>query len=311
MSTRVRRVSCFAAAAAAVALLASCSASGSGSGSGGSYSGAPISVSVGALPVVDDVGAYIAQNEGIFKQFGLNVKIVPVLQSPKAIPEMKSGQIDIVGGGNYVSFILQSASTPSNPPFKILAEAATCSAGSFPVMTLPSSKIQTPAELEGKTIAVNALGNIQTLMINSVLQADNVKSSTVKYVVIPFPDMTAALQAHKVDAISEVEPFATTASETAGAEQIVDQCSGPDSNLPLSGYISTSAWAKQNPEAVSRFQQAIAAAQDIADTDRAVVEKTLLTYVKGLTAEQAATLSLEQFPTTLDASQLNRVSNLM
>ena len=42
-----------------------------------------------------------------------------------------------------------------------------------------------------------------------------------------------------------------------------------------------------------------------------VAAKTLLKYVTGLTAVQAATINLEQFPTSLDAVQLNRVSELM
>jgi NitT/TauT family transport system substrate-binding protein len=307
MLTRVRRVSCCALAVAAVALLSSC---GGGGGSAG-YSGPALSITLGALPVVDDVSAYIAQDEGIFRQYGLNVKINPVLTSVLAIPMMQKGQIDILGGGNYVSFIEASAKAPGHLPYRILAEAATCSTGSFVVLALPSSGIQTPAQLEHKTIAVNLTQNIQTLMINSVLGADNVKASTVKYKAVPFPKMTAALKSHQVDAISVVEPFVTTAEQTAGAVPIVDMCSGPDSNLPLSGYIASSTWAQQNPEAVRRFQQAMAQAQEVADSNRAEVEKTLLTYVPKLTPEQAATITLEQFPISLDGVQLNRVSDLM
>jgi NitT/TauT family transport system substrate-binding protein len=310
MLTRVRRVSCCAlAVGAALVLLSSCG-SGSGGGSAG-HSGPAIPITLGALPVVDDVSAYIAQDEGIFKQYGLDVKIDPVLTSVLAIPMMKKGQIDILGGGNYVSFIEASAKSPGQLPFRILAEAATCSPGSFVILTLPSSGIQTPAQLEHKTIAVNLTQNIQTLMINSVLSADDVKASTVTYKPIAFPKMVAALESHKVDAISAVEPFVTSAEQKAGAVPIVDQCSGPDSNLPLSGYIATSAWAHQNPVAVQRFQQAMAQAQEIADSDRAEVEKALLTYVPGLTPVQAATITLDQFPTSLDSVQLNRVSDLM
>jgi NitT/TauT family transport system substrate-binding protein len=305
MLTRVRRVSCCALAVAAAALLCSCG------GTSASYSGSPITVTLGALPVVDDVSAYIAQSEGIFRKYGLDVKIQQVLTSVLAIPMMKKGQIDILGGGNYVSFIEASAKDPGQLPYRILAEAATCSPGSFVILTLPSSGIQTPAQLEHKTIAVNLTANIQTLMINSVLTADDVKASTVNYKAIAFPKMLAALESHKVDAISAVEPFLTTAEQKAGAIPIVDQCSGPDSNLPLSGYIATSAWAQQHPDAVHRFQQAMAQAQEIADSDRAEVEKALLTYVPGLTPEQAATITLEQFPTSLDSVQLNRVSDLM
>ena len=307
MFTRVRRVSCGALAVAAAALLTS-SCSGGGSAA---YSGSMTSITLGALPVVDDVSAYIAADQGIFQKYGLNVTIKQVLTSAVAIPEMQKGTIDILGGGNYVSFIEASAKDPANPTYRILSEAATCASGSFEILTLPSSGIQTPAGLERKTIAVNLTNNIQTLMINSVLGSDDVKAASVRYVAIPFPKMLAALQAHKVDAISVVEPFATTAEQKAGAIPILDQCSGPDSNLPLSGYISTSTWAQQNPGAVQRFQQAMAQAQEISDTDRAVVEKTLLKYVTGLTAVQAATINLEQFPTSLDAVQLNRVSELM
>jgi NitT/TauT family transport system substrate-binding protein len=292
-------------AAAAVALFTSSCGGGSAANAG------TISITVGALPVVDDVSAYIAADEGIFQRDGLNVTIKQVLQSTLAVPEMQKGTIDIIGGGNYVSFIKASASDPANPPYRILSEAATCASGSFDVLALPSSGIQTPADLQHKTIAVNLTNNIQTLMINSVLKSDDVNPATVRFVVIPFPKMVAALEAHKVDAMSAVEPFITTAEQKAGAQPILDQCSGPDSNLPLSGYFSTTAWAQQHPQAVRRFQQAMAQAQEIADTDRAQVEKTLLKYVTGLTPVQAATITLEQFPTSLDSAQLNRVSNLM
>jgi NitT/TauT family transport system substrate-binding protein len=292
-------------AAAAVALFTSSCGGGSAANPG------TISITVGALPVVDDVSAYIAADEGIFQRDGLNVTIKQVLQSTLAIPEMQKGTIDIIGGGNYVSFIKASASDPANPPYRIISEAATCASGSFDVLALPSSGIQTPADLQHKTIAVNLTNNIQTLMINSVLKSDDVNPATVRFVVIPFPKMVAALEAHKVDAMSAVEPFITTAEQKAGAQPILDQCSGPDSNLPLSGYFSTTAWAQQHPQAVRRFQQAMAQAQEIADTDRAQVEKTLLKYVTGLTPVQAATITLEQFPTSLDSAQLNRVSNLM
>lgn len=307
MLTRVRPAHFCALAATAVALLcSSCGGSGATSGSSGTAS-----VTVGALPVIDDVGLYIAQDEGIFQKVGLNVTIQSVATSAVAIPKMKSGAIDILGGGNDVSFIQLAAGNPADPPFKLLSEAATCAPGAFEVLVLPSSGIKTPADLEHKTIAVNIPNNVQTLTINSVLQADDVSTASVRYTAIPFPQMVAALKAHKVQAISEVEPFATQAQQAAGAEPILDQCTGPTNALPLSGYYAPSAWAAQHPDVVQRFQQAMAQAQDIADTNRSEVEKALLTYVPKLSEVQAATIALDQFPTATDTVQLDRVANLM
>jgi NitT/TauT family transport system substrate-binding protein len=138
-----------------------------------------------------------------------------------------------------------------------------------------------------------------------------VNPALVHYVVIPFPKMVPALVAHKVDAIGVVEPFATASEQKAGALPILDLCSGPTAAFPLSGYIALSSWAQRNPDAVHRFQAAIEKAQQVADTNRGQVEKTLMKYIPGLTTLEASTISLDQFPVSTSAAQLNRVSDLM
>jgi NitT/TauT family transport system substrate-binding protein len=301
----VRRASFGVTAGLTVALL------GSSCSTGPAASSATTHITVGALPVVDNVGLYIAADDGIFKQAGLSVTIKRVLQSTAAIPEMKSGAINIIGGANYVSFMQASAMDPADPPFRLVMEAATCAPNTFDVLTLPSSGISRPAGLAGKTIAVNLTSNVQTLTINTILKDDGVNPSRVHYVIIPFPDMLAALKAHRVDAISAVEPFATAAELNTGAEPILDQCEGPTANFPLSGYFATMTWARQHPAAVHAFQHAVAQGQALADDDRGVVEKTLLTYIPKLSAVEAAILALDTFPTSVDAVQLQRVADLM
>jgi NitT/TauT family transport system substrate-binding protein len=303
---RVRRVSCSVAAALALALLGTSCTAGTAS------SPATTHITVGALPVVDNVGLYIAANEGIFKRFGLSVTIKQVVQSTLAIPLMKKGEINIIGGANDVSFMAASASAPTGPPFRLVMEAATCAPNTFDVLTLPSSRITQPVNLAGKTIAVNLNPNVQTLTINAILRADGVKNlSSVHYKIIPFPAMVNALQTHQVDAISAVEPFATEAELTTGALPILDQCQGPTDNFPLSSYFATTVWAKQHPAVILAFQKAMAQAQAVADSSREVVEKTILTYIPKLTKMEAAILALDTFPTSIDAIQLQRVADLM
>jgi NitT/TauT family transport system substrate-binding protein len=303
---RVRRVSCSVTAALALALLGTSCTAGTAS------SPAATHITVGALPVVDNVGLYIAADEGIFKRFGLSVTIKQVVQSTLAIPMMKKGDINIIGGANDVSFMAASASAPADPPFRLVMEAATCAPNTFDVLTLPSSGIIKPANLVGKTIAVNLNPNVQTLTINAILRADGVKNlSQVHYKVVPFPAMINALQTHQVDAISAVEPFATAAELTTGALPILDQCQGPTDNFPLSSYFATTVWAKQHPAVVLAFQKAMAQAQAVADSSREIVEKTILTYIPKLTKMEAAILALDTFPTSVDAIQLQRVADLM
>jgi NitT/TauT family transport system substrate-binding protein len=307
--TRVRRVSLAAAASLAVAILAACSSSSSSSSSPSTSSSAleKTNIVVGALPIVDTAGLYVALKNGYFKQVGLNVTVETIQQSTAALPDMLHGTVDIVAGANYVSwFEAQAQGTVS---LEILAPGTACTLNSFAVLALPSSGITKPADLPGKTVAVNLTNNVQTLTINMILKADGVNPSSVHYVVIPFPDMIAALKAHRVDAISAVEPFVTGA-KAAGATQVLSECAGPAAALPLSGYFATSGWVQKYPDTARAFQTALEKGQAYADANPQAVRSILPTYIK-ISSAEAAKLALNTYPTTLDAAPLQHVVSLM
>src|SRR5712664_1871595 len=210
--TRAGRLALMVVSALSLAVLTvACGSSGTSS-SGGSAPARPAgssatttSIVVGSLPVIDTAGLQVALKEGFFTQAGLDVTVKAVTQSTAAIPDLLHGSIDVIGGGNYVSFF--EAEAHGTFPVQILAPAVDCTPDTYGVVAMPSSGISKPADLAGKTIAVNLTQNVQTLTTSAVLTADGVNASSVRYVQIPFPDMSSALQANRVDAISAVEPF--------------------------------------------------------------------------------------------------------
>jgi NitT/TauT family transport system substrate-binding protein len=291
-------------------LAAACGSSGSSSSGGsatGSTSAAGTSIVVGSLPLVDTAGLQVALKEGFFTQAGLNVTVKSVTQSTAAIPDLLHGSIDVIGGGNYVSFF--EAEANGTFPVEILAPADDCTADTFGVVAMPSSGISKPADLAGKTIAVNLTQNIQTLATNSVLAADGVTASSVHYVEIPFPDMAAALQANRVDAISAVEPF-LAAALADGGKLVTSTCTGSMAGFPLSGYMTTKSWAQQHTAAARAFQQALEKGNAYANAHPSVVRSLLPTYTS-ITANEAATLPLTSYPTALSAASMQRVAALM
>jgi NitT/TauT family transport system substrate-binding protein len=298
-----------AASALAALAIAGCGGSGSSAGSSGSGSGLEKThLNVGALAVADDAPLYVAIKEGYFKQVGLTVTPVPVAQSTQAIPDMLRGSVDIIAGANYVSFFQAEAKDVVS--FKVLADATHCQPSTFNVMTLPGSGIKTAANLAGKTVAVNLTNNVQTLTLDAVLKKDGVNSSSVHYVEVPFPDMVAALKAHRVDAISAIEPYITASSQQLGAVPVVSQCTGPTAGFPLSGYFATASWAQQNPNTAKAFQKALDKAQALADSNPAVVRQILPTYTK-VTAATANVLKLNTYPATLSDSAMQQVASMM
>lgn len=264
-------------------------------------------VVVGSLPVLDTAGLQVAMKEGFFKAAGLNVTVKSVAQSTAAIPDLLHGTVDVIGGGNYVSFL--EAQANGTFPVQFIAPAVNCSPDDYGVVAMPSSKITSAKDLAGKTIAVNLTQNIQTLTTNAVLSADGVSPSSVKYVEISFPDMVTALKSGKVDAVSAVEPFLSQAL-AAGGKLVTSTCTGPTASFPLSGYITTQTWASQHAAAAKAFQAALEKGNAYANANPSVTRSVLPSYTS-LTAAAAATIPLGTYPATINSALLQRITSLM
>jgi NitT/TauT family transport system substrate-binding protein len=303
--SRLSRFTKVAAIGLATVLIAS--ACGSSSSTAVKSGTALPTVTVGQLPIADTVSIAIAQKEGYFKQQGINVKTVPIVQSTQAIPMMLHGTVDITSG-NYVNFIAADLSGAAK--IKVVAAGSSCTGVNLDVLALPKSKITGPGGLVGKTIAVNINPDIQTLTINALLKANNVNPASVHYVVIPFADMLAALKAGRVNSIAETEPYTTLAQETLGAVSVLPECAGPTAAMPIGGFFATDQWLAKNQKTALAFQRAFEKAQGVADTNRKLVEQLLPTYTK-ITPKVAALITLPNYPTTLDQTQIQRVAALM
>jgi len=285
----------------------STSATGSASASASGSPTAMTNIVVGSLPVLDTAGLQVALKEGFFTQAGLNVTVKSVAQSTVAIPDLLHGSIDVIGGGNYVSFL--EAQAHGTFPVEFLAPAVDCTTNNYGVVAMPSSSITKASDLAGKTIAVNLTQNIQTLTTNAVLSADGVNASSVKYVQIPFPDMVAALKSGKVDAVSVVEPF-LSAALAAGGKLVTSTCTGPTADFPMSGYITTQTWASAHPAAAKAFQTALEEGNAYANAHPDVVRSVLPTYTS-ITSAAAASVPLGTYPGSLTASSLQSIVTLM
>jgi NitT/TauT family transport system substrate-binding protein len=303
MSVRFFRVPAIAMAIVAALLLAGCGGNAPAASGGLEKT----DLVVGAVPAADTVGLYIAQQEGLFAAQGLHVKIVPVRSSATAISDQLAGHYDVTIG-NYVSYILADALGGAR--LHILAEASLMQPRAQEVLTLPGSSIKTVADLKGKKVGVNVLDNIGTLLVSSVLADNAMTASEVHFVPINFPEMAAALQQHKVDAAWLPEPFISADQVGIGAVALFDADSGATQNLPIAGYVVTQRWAKEYPKTAAAFVRAIAKAQEVADTNRAAVERALIAYT-GVSSMIASLMAIDSYPPRVDPIRIQRVADAM
>jgi NitT/TauT family transport system substrate-binding protein len=265
-------------------------------------------INLGVLQAIDCSGAQIAIEKGLFKKEGLDVKPVLLQSGAQSIDKLNNGELDM-SFGNWVSFIKAQQKGVIN--LKFIGEAYVSTPNSnFGLVTSPDSGIKSVKDLEGQPIAVNAPGNINELLIRAVFEANDVKFDANKLTPMAFPAMAPALQGGQVKAASLIDPFVVAAQKDIGAKIVVDLTGqGPTKDFPVSGYATTSDFAKKYPNTVAAFQRALLKGQQLAG-DRKNVEEALPKFA-GMPAETAAIVRYGTFPTTIDKKRIQRVSDLL
>jgi NitT/TauT family transport system substrate-binding protein len=314
-SRRAVRVRHLLAAASGLALVGAAGCAGSTS-AGGTVSG---TITIAAVPGVDNAPIYLAKKEGLFAAAGLkNVVIKSYASQSAELSALQSAQADIAASDYGNIFYQQSQSRD----LQILADGYHAGAGVLEVLTLPGSGIKSPLDLayqkvglpaesilpglqgSGSPISLDAAAATQVLTNYLGNNAESVQWDPMSQ-----QQEVRALEQHRLKAILVGEPYIYQAESQAGATAVLDACSGSTASLPLAGYVAMSAWVKDNKAAVADFQQAIATAQSNASMTGQVQQ--LLPSATGMSAQQADLITIGSYPASTSVLSLERVVRLM
>lgn len=300
------RVRLLIAAFVASALLAGC---GVGNGSAITIEkGDPIKV--GLVPTADFAPVYIAIERGYFSDAGLNVQ-TQVMQNAAAIaPSVINGQLQF-GAAATTPFV---AAAQKGLPLKAVANMAdvAVSAALDPsaIIVPGDSDISGPQDLEGRTVAVNALGAIPHVAAAQVIKNAGADPSKVSFVAMPFPDMISALSSGQIDAARVVEPFKTIGT-TSGARSIAATYTGTfAASTTFALLFSAQPFLDKNPDVAAKFVAALQKASQDAAADPSLVSDVLVKYAK-MDPKVASAIQLPAYSTTLSADALTEASKIM
>jgi NitT/TauT family transport system substrate-binding protein len=287
-------------------------------GFGGSSTSASGTITVAAVPGIDNAPLSVALQEGLFRQHGLNVTVKEYPSLGAELKALTSGQVQ-VAAGDYTDFFYSQSSGRAS--LRLIADGYDAVPNSVAILALPGSGITTPQQLQGLSGGVATTPpqmipysaavpfSIQTLAAQEVLQNDGVSPSSVTWTPMQPQDMIGALRSGQVKAILTTEPYILQAEEQLGAVEVVDASTGVTSGLPMSGYFSLASYSRANPSAVQAFQQALAQAQSEC-AQRGPVQ-AVLSHLTGLNTGDSALVTLGTYPASLNAGQVQRVASLM
>ncbi len=267
-STRLRAALALLPAAALV--LTACS-SGEAQQSDAPASGEIRTIKVATVGIMSDVALRIADEQGYLEEEGLEIENTTVANPPAGVAALQGGQVDFAFAPGVVFVNARSQGVPVN----VVAGASGFPEGIQPgpeldlyddtgVYVGPDSGIDSLADLEGKSIAVNARKANLEATVSKALLDEGVDPASINWVALDFTSMVEALKNGEVDAAVPVNPFTLRADE-AGMVRIASPATaffGPGAS---SFWLTSEQFASEEPEVVAGFQRAVLRANEYAN----------------------------------------------
>lgn len=267
-----------------------------------------IPLQVGTIPIDPAGQAFYAQDEGIFKEAGLDVKLTVLSNGASVIAATASGALDICGGSPSPIILAHQRGIPVQ--FIATAVIYTGPVPNAALMVLKNSPLRSGADFNGKRVAVAGLHDMTQFAAQSWIDRGGGNSASVQFVELPYSSMGVGLQQNRIDAAGVIEPFITGSKDVA---QIVGNLNDAVAGrYLLAGWCAEAGWLARNPEAAKRFVVAMQRSAQWANAHPKESGAIMSRYTK-ITPEVAAVMARPHYDETahVDVSVLQPVINTM
>ena len=166
-------------------------------------------VKVGITNLSSDIGLFLAEKRGYFRDEGLKVELIPLDAGAKMIAPLGSGDIDV--GAGATSAGLYNA-VNRGLKIKIVADKGTNRAEysykALMVRTdlIESGQFKTLADLKGKKVAIIAKGAADESVINQAVLKAGLADNDIERIFLPFSQHMSAFVNKAIDAAISSEP---------------------------------------------------------------------------------------------------------
>ena len=224
----------------------------------GSAAAEAAQVRIGIARTMSDVGYYVADAMGYFRDEGIEVILTPFNSAAQMMAPLGVGDLDVGGGtvsAGFYNSIARGIAT------KIVADQASMKPGygysSLMVRKdlVDSGRYKTLADLKGMKVAIGAPGTGTASALNQTLKMGGLKYGDVEVVYLGFPEHLPAFLNKGIDAAISNEPTMTLEIEQGAAVRIVgNDVTYPDQQTAVVFYSER--FIKSRHDVAERFMRA-------------------------------------------------------
>ena len=215
-------------------------------------------VRIGIARTMSDVGYYVADAMGYFRDEGIAVTMTPFNSAAQMMAPLGGGELD-VGGGTVSAGFYNSVARGIGT--KIVADQASMKPGygysSLMVRKdlVDSGRYKTLKDLKGMKVAIGAPGTGTASALNETLKMGGLKYGDVEVVYLGFPEHLPAFLNKGIDAAISNEPTMTLEIEQGAAVRIVgNDVTYPDQQTAVVFYSER--FIKDRHDVAGRFMRA-------------------------------------------------------
>jgi NitT/TauT family transport system substrate-binding protein len=215
-------------------------------------------VKIGIARTMSDVGYYVADAMGYFRDEGIEVTMTPFNSAAQMMAPLGVGDLD-VGGGTVSAGFYNSIARGINT--RIVADQSSMKPGygysSLMVRKdlVDSGRYKTLKDLKGMKVAIGAPGTGTASALNETLKMGGLNYADVDVVYLGFPEHLPAFLNKGIDAALSNEPTVTLEIEQGAAVRIVgNDVSYPDQQTAVVFYSER--FIKNRHDVAERFMRA-------------------------------------------------------
>lgn len=262
-----------------------------------------LALTVAVTRSADAIPFFYALKAGLFEKADLDVKSMAMANGAAIASAIVGGAADI-GFSNVQTLV---AAHVKGIPFTIVSAGGEYNDASptTELLVAADSPIKSAKELEGKTVAVGALHDLQALSVAAWMTTNGADASKANYIETPASAALALLQQGRADAIVVSQPNLQFALER-GARVLGKPYGALAKRLLVSAWYTTQPWTQANADALTRFGRVMRAASDFANAHPQEMDPIIAAYTK-IPAEALRTMSRAHQGTTVDPAQLQVV----
>ncbi|MDE1947275.1 MAG: ABC transporter substrate-binding protein [Burkholderiales bacterium] len=220
---------------------------------------------VGGLRTIALLPVSYAIEKGYFKREGLDVELQTVNSGPAVISALMSDSVQIGYSASLPVLFARAQKLPVRIFTAFDYETSKPDGAWTWLVASQRSGVKTVKELAGKTVALNASGALCELMVREHLAKAGVAWDSVKKIVVPFPQMPAALQLGNADAACIIEPFRTQARVSPAIKATTLAAGALADGSPrwaLDVLFTREDWGRAHKDELRRFNKGLVAALD-------------------------------------------------